>query len=75
MARLPVQAKTLPVATLSPVSEPGVKSRRPSHRVACSMGLAGASRESPNDALWETPSQRVSRLISTPLLTVVLPWR
>ena len=31
---------------------------------------AGASRESLNDAPWETPSQRLSRSISAPLLTV-----
>jgi len=36
------------------------------------MGHAGASRKSPNDAPWETPSLKLSRPISAPLLTAVL---
>jgi len=32
------------------------------------MGHAGASRKSPNDAPWETLSQKLSRSISAPLL-------
>ena len=35
------------------------------------MGHAGASRKSPNDVPWETPSLRLSRPISAPLLTAV----
>jgi len=36
-----------------------------------SMGHAGASRKSPNDAPWEKRSLRLSRPISAPLLTAV----
>jgi len=39
------------------------------------MGHAGASRESPTDAPWETLSLRLSRPIFAPLLTAVLSWR
>jgi len=46
-----------------------------SHRVTFSMGHAGASRKSPNDAPWETLSLRLSRPISAPLLTVARSWR
>ena len=37
-----------------------------------SVGQAGASTTSPNDAHWATLSQKLSRLISVPLLTAVL---
>ena len=43
--------------------------------VTFSMGHAGASRKSPNDAPWETLSLRLSRPISAPLLTVARSWR
>jgi len=43
--------------------------------VTFSMGHAGASRKSPNDAPWETLSLRLSRPISTPFLTVARSWR
>jgi len=46
-----------------------------SHRVTFSMGHAGASRKSPNDAPWEKLSLRLSRPISAPLLTVARSWR
>ena len=45
------------------------------HRVTFSIGHAGASRKSPNDAPWETRSLRLSRPISAPLLTVARSWR
>jgi len=35
------------------------------------MGYAGANGISPSDAPWEILSQRLSRLISAPLLTAV----
>jgi len=40
-----------------------------------SMGLVGASGNSPNYAPWEALSLRLSRQISAPLLTVALSWR
>ena len=43
--------------------------------VTFSMGHAGASRKSPNDAPWETLSLRLSRPISVPFLTVARSWR
>jgi len=39
------------------------------------MRHVGASRKSPNDALWETLSQRSTRSISAALLTDLLLWR
>jgi len=69
--------------TLDPeswVSDPGVKYRiKPTHRVTFSMGhavmfsmgYAGANRESHNDTPRETPSLRLSRPISAPLLTAI----
>jgi len=51
----------------SPASDPGIKLRRPSHRVTFSMRQVGANRKSPNAAHRETPSQRLSRSISANL--------
>jgi len=45
------------------------------YRVTYSMGHAGASRKSPNDAPWETLTLRLRRTISAPLLTVARSWR
>ena len=59
--------QVLPPVSL--VSDPDIKQRKPSHRATFSMGYAGASRKSPQDAPWETLSLRLSRPISAPILT------
>ena len=49
---------TASLSVIGQRADPDVKQRRPSHRVTFSMGHAGASRTSPNDAPWEKLSQR-----------------
>ena len=62
--------KTLSFATLSSLSDPDIKKRKHSHKATLSMGRAGVSRKSPNDAHWLTQSVSLSRPISAPLLTL-----
>ena len=69
---IPSPSKSFVPHTLSSVSDPDVKKRKPSHSISFSMGHAGASRKSPHDAPRETLSLRLNRSIFAPLLTVAL---